>query len=83
MRLAKERGEVGRQRVDELLPFGRRVAACLERIELFPVRYPMAGYFKFFTGPHGDGRPAVLVKVTDTDGFVGFGQSVPIAIECP
>jgi L-alanine-DL-glutamate epimerase-like enolase superfamily enzyme len=52
----------------------------VERIELFPMRYPMKGYFKFFTGPHGgDGRAAVLIKMTASDGTVGWGQSVPIA----
>lgn len=52
----------------------------IERIELFPMRYPMKGYFKFFTGAHGgDGRAAVLIKMTASDGTVGWGQSVPIA----
>ncbi|GAB4153343.1 MAG: enolase C-terminal domain-like protein [Planctomycetota bacterium] len=54
--------------------------ARIDRLELFALRYPMTGYFKFFTGPHGGaGRAAVLVKVTDSDGVVGWGQSVPIA----
>src|SRR5690606_19582749 len=49
-------------------------------IELYAVRYPMTGYFKFFTGPHGSaGRAAVLIKITDDSGNVGWGQSVPIA----
>jgi L-alanine-DL-glutamate epimerase-like enolase superfamily enzyme len=52
----------------------------IDRIELFPLRYPMTGYFKFFTGPHGGaGRAAVLIKITAADGLVGWGQSVPIA----
>jgi muconate cycloisomerase len=52
----------------------------IERIELFPVRYPMTGYFKFFSGPKGSiGRSAILIKVTASDGTVGWGQSVPIA----
>ena len=52
----------------------------IERIELFPMRYPMKGYFKFFTGPHGgEGRAAVIIKMTASDGTVGWGQSVPIA----
>ncbi|NIM98148.1 MAG: hypothetical protein GTO24_08735, partial [candidate division Zixibacteria bacterium] len=43
-------------------------------------RYPMTGYFKFFTGPHGSaGRAAVLVKITADDGTVGWGQALPIA----
>ena len=33
-------------------------------IDLFPMRYPMTGYFKFFAGAHGsEGRAAVIVKV--------------------
>ena len=52
----------------------------IERIELFPLRYPMAGYFKFFTGPHGSaGRAAVIVKMTTHNGLVGWGQALPIA----
>ena len=49
-------------------------------IDVFPVRYPMAGRFKFFEGPDGSptGRPAVLVRVTDDGGAVGWGESVPI-----
>lgn len=53
--------------------------ARIDRIELFPVRYPMTGYFKFFAAARGAGRPAVLIKITDQDGRVGWGQSVPIA----
>jgi len=52
----------------------------IERIELFPLRYPMTGHFKFFTGPHGSqGRAAVVVRITDDGGEVGWGQSLPIA----
>ncbi len=52
----------------------------IDRIDLFPLRYPMAGYFKFFTGPHGSaGRAAVLVKITADDGTAGWGQALPIA----
>jgi L-alanine-DL-glutamate epimerase-like enolase superfamily enzyme len=52
----------------------------IDRVELFPVRYPMTGYFKFFAGPDGvGGRAAVIIKVTASDGTVGWGQSVPIA----
>ncbi len=52
----------------------------IERIDLFPMRYPMTGYFKFFTGPHSSsGRAAVLIKITADDGSVGWGQSIPIA----
>jgi len=52
----------------------------IDRIDVFPVRYPMTGYFKFFTGPHGSrGRAAVIIRLTADDGTVGWGQSVPIA----
>jgi len=52
----------------------------IARIEAFPLRYAMAGRFKFFEGPDGSptGRAAVMVKVTDEDGVVGWGESVPI-----
>lgn len=51
----------------------------IARIELFPVRYPMVGYFKFFAGPKGEaGRAAVILKVTADDGTVGWGESVPL-----
>jgi len=52
----------------------------IARIDLFPLYYPMTGYFKFFAGPRGSaGRPAVIVKITADDGMVGWGQAVPIA----
>ena len=44
-------------------------------IEVFPVRYPVNGYFKFLPKPE---RPAVFVKLTCEDGTVGWGQSVPL-----
>lgn len=51
----------------------------IDRIELFPVRYPMTGYFKFFAGPAGEaGRAAVIVKITADDGTLGWGESVPL-----
>ena len=51
----------------------------VERIEVFAVRYPTVGHFKFFKGPQGEyGRSAVFVKMTADDGTVGWGQSVPI-----
>jgi len=50
----------------------------IEHIELFTVRYPTKGYFKFFIGPGGTyGRGAVIVKITSGDGAVGWGQSIP------
>jgi len=54
--------------------------ARIERVDLFPVLYPTAGYFKFFTGPRGAaGRAAVIVKITSDNGTVGWGQAVPIS----
>jgi L-alanine-DL-glutamate epimerase-like enolase superfamily enzyme len=50
----------------------------IDRIQLFPVRYPTRGYFKFFEGPgRAYGRAAVIVKMTADNGSVGWGQSVP------
>ncbi len=56
-----------------------RAAVSIERIDVFPVLYPTLGRFKFFEGAKGrpTGRPAVLVKITASDGTVGWGQSVP------
>lgn len=54
--------------------------AGIVAIDLYPVRYPMTGYFKFFSGPNGNvGRAAVLVRILAEDGSVGWGQAVPIA----
>ncbi len=46
----------------------------IRSVEVFPVRYPVTRYFKFFPKPE---RPTVLVKVTAEDGTAGWGQSVP------
>jgi L-alanine-DL-glutamate epimerase-like enolase superfamily enzyme len=57
-----------------------RASVKIDRIDLFPLRYPLTGYFKFFTGPHGSsGRAAVVIKITADDGTVGWGESIPIA----
>lgn len=48
----------------------------IERIDLFPVRYPIHGFFKFF-GPAAL-HSAVLVKLTADDGTAGWGQSLPV-----
>lgn len=52
----------------------------IDKIEVFPVVYPMKGRFKFFEGPQGHmkGRSAAIVKITAEDGSVGWGESVPI-----
>jgi muconate cycloisomerase len=50
----------------------------IDRIDIFPVRYPTVMRFKFFEGPASlGGRPAVLIKITADDGTVGWGESVP------
>jgi L-alanine-DL-glutamate epimerase-like enolase superfamily enzyme len=60
--------------------WGESSKTKIDRIDLFPLRYPMTGYFKFFTGPHGSaGRAAVIVKITADNGKVGWGQALPIA----
>ncbi len=57
----------------------RKPSTKIDRIDVFPVRYPTVGYFKFFEGPGGAyGREAVIVKITANDGTVGWGQSVPV-----
>jgi len=50
----------------------------IEKIEIFPVLYPTVMRFKFFEGPSGTGRAAVLIKITADDGTVGWGESVPV-----
>jgi L-alanine-DL-glutamate epimerase-like enolase superfamily enzyme len=51
----------------------------IDRIEMFPARYPMTGYFKFFSGPRGEaGRAAIIIKITADDGTIGWGESVPL-----
>ncbi len=52
----------------------------ITRIDIYSARYPMTGYFKFFSSPSGStGRSCVTVKLTTDQGLVGWGQSVPIA----
>jgi L-alanine-DL-glutamate epimerase-like enolase superfamily enzyme len=58
---------------------GEEPRVKIDRIDVFSMRYPMTGYFKFFAGAHGAaGRAAVIIKMTADDGTVGWGQSVPI-----
>jgi len=51
----------------------------IERIEIFPVAYPTQGSFRYLVTPAGlpPGRRTVVVKLTDSEGAVGWGQSVP------
>ena len=63
-----------------IVGYAKEPQVTIERIDLYPMRYPMTGHFKFFTGPHGSkGRAAVIVKMTADNGTVGWGQSVPVA----
>jgi L-alanine-DL-glutamate epimerase-like enolase superfamily enzyme len=73
-------------RSSAVVPFGYITAVAytkqpnpkIEHVELFTVRYPTKGYFKFFIGPGGTyGRGAVIIKITTGDGAVGWGQSIP------
>ncbi|MGH9721087.1 MAG: mandelate racemase/muconate lactonizing enzyme family protein [Bryobacteraceae bacterium] len=58
-----------------LTPAIAKDAPAIRTIEIFPVRYPVTGYFRFFSKPE---RPAVFAKITCEDGSFGWGQSVPI-----
>ncbi|MCE9606963.1 MAG: mandelate racemase [Planctomycetia bacterium] len=51
----------------------------IARIETFPITYPTVGSFKFFAAPRGlpAGRRTVVVKLTDDEGLIGWGQAVP------
>ena len=54
-------------------------ARKIERIEIWPIVYPMKGFFKFFHGgANKGGRAAVVVRITASDGASGWGQCVPI-----
>jgi L-alanine-DL-glutamate epimerase-like enolase superfamily enzyme len=65
--------------IPRTLRAGTFAKAKIERIDLFPVVYPTAGYFKFFAGPRGStGRAAVIVKITADNGTIGWGQAVPM-----
>ena len=55
-----------------------RSEVTVKRMEIFPVRYPTVMPFHFCQSPvSGVGRPAVFIKLTASDGTVGWGQSVP------
>jgi len=80
---------------DPMYPdFAHGTKLTIEKIDIYPVWYPMVMRFKFFEGPvGGSGRPSVILKITANDGTVGWGQSVPIprwsgetlegAVACP
>lgn len=52
----------------------------IERIEVFPVRLPMKAVLTLPRGPSRtleEGKRVVLVKITDADGNVGWGEAGP------
>ncbi len=49
--------------------------AGIVRIEAGRFDYPLVGEFKFFRGA---ARPSVVVRLTDSNGVQGWGQSVPV-----
>ncbi len=64
---------------DALYPEFSHAPLTIDKIEIFPVRYPMVMRFKFFEGPvSSGGRPSIIIKITANDGTVGWGESVPI-----
>lgn len=58
-----------------MLSFAGTKSPPVRKVEVFPLRYPVTSYFRFFTKPE---RPAIFVKITCEDGTSGWGQSVPI-----
>ena len=62
------------------MPARSTKSVTIARIDAIPLLYPVIGRFKFFERSDGrpGGRAAVLVKISASDGTVGWGQSVPI-----
>ncbi len=53
----------------------------IENIEVFPIRLPITTTFRFASGSAGkagDTAPFVLVKLTDNEGEVGWGEGRPM-----
>lgn len=60
--------------------FTETVGVKIERIDLYLLRLPMNGYFKFFADAAGAGhRSTIVLKITADNGEYGWGESVPIA----
>src|SRR5687767_11792143 len=53
--------------------------ATIASVETFRVDYPVTGHFKFFEQPGARPpcRPTIVIKLTASDGTVGWGQAVP------
>lgn len=55
--------------------------STIAKIDVFPLRLPIKKLFTFASGSAGklqEGAPHVLVKVTDSDGVVGWGEGRPV-----
>ncbi len=55
--------------------------STVSKIDVFPLRLPIKKLFTFASGSAGkvkEGAPHVLVKVTDSDGVVGWGEGRPV-----
>lgn len=55
--------------------------STIAKIDVFPLRLPIKKLFTFASGSAGkiqEGAPHVLVKVTDSDGIVGWGEGRPV-----
>ena len=53
----------------------------IQNIEVFPIRLPITDTFRFASGSAGkagDTAPFVLVKLTDNEGEVGWGEGRPL-----
>jgi L-alanine-DL-glutamate epimerase-like enolase superfamily enzyme len=50
----------------------------IESIEVFPILLPVIETFQFASGSAGAEAPHVFVKVTDTEGEVGWGEGRPV-----
>ncbi|HTD19724.1 MAG TPA: hypothetical protein VK667_09370, partial [Ktedonobacteraceae bacterium] len=53
----------------------------IQNIEVFPLRLPITNTFRFASGSAGkagDTAPFVLVKLTDNEGEVGWGEGRPM-----
>jgi L-alanine-DL-glutamate epimerase-like enolase superfamily enzyme len=53
----------------------------IEKIEVFPIRLPITGTFRFASGSAGQAgetAPFVLVKLTDSEGETGWGEGRPM-----
>lgn len=55
------------------------MTTSITAVETFRVDYPVAGQFKFFQQPGGklSCRPTIVIKLSASDGTVGWGQAVP------